>query len=98
MVLAEPLYIALQMAGYEGDAHRLVSDELVGSATRNERGLVDELLARAKTDHQLEKFVGRIPKETLEMLVDPEKYLGKSEEKAVEAADRAESYLNQRLK
>lgn len=98
MVMAEPMYIALQMAGYEGDSHRLVSDELVVTASANGNSLVEELLTKAKTDRDLEKVVEKIPKETLAMLGDPTKYLGMAQDKAIAAADRADEYLNQRLK
>jgi adenylosuccinate lyase len=98
LVLAEPLYIALQMAGFEGDSHRFVSDDLVTAAVENGRSLVEELIDRANIDPKLAQVVSRVPKEILELLGTPENYLGKSKDRARKACDRAENYLNQRLK
>lgn len=43
LVMAEPLYIALQMAGYESDAHELVNHTLVPRAKESGRQLIEEL-------------------------------------------------------
>lgn len=56
VVLAEPLYIILQMAGYEGDAHELVNHTLVPMAKASGRQLIEELWEHiAKNNRERQK-------------------------------------------
>lgn len=92
-ILAEPIYIALQMAGYEGDAHELVNH--VAMPHSRECGV--SLLAAtqwALAQESAEHVWRKIAPETLNMLSKPESYTGAAAVKALEIARSADSYLN----
>jgi adenylosuccinate lyase len=89
-ILAEPLYIALQMAGYEGDAHELVNQELMPIAREKNISLLEALKELAEIDFDLKKIVKNISAELLELLENPKNYIGAAEEKALEIANYAE--------
>lgn len=93
-ILAEPIYIALQMAGYEGDAHELVNQEAMPHSKHYGVSLLDA------TARILQGKVGpnslvwsKIPSETISMLSKPETYTGAAVMKAREIAESASSYL-----
>ncbi|MCK4822640.1 hypothetical protein KA005_43155, partial [bacterium] len=86
VILAEPLYIALQMAGYEGDAHELINKKLVAKAKDENLLLVEVLSLEAKKNFSLEQARKRIPKEVWNLLHHPEAYTGDAREKALEVA------------
>jgi adenylosuccinate lyase len=91
-ILAEPIYIALQMAGYEGDAHELVNHIAMPHAGQRGVSLLEATqwaLAQEKADQVWRK----IPPETISMLGKPESYTGAAAAKAREIADSAEAYL-----
>jgi adenylosuccinate lyase len=93
-VLAEPLYIALQMAGYKGDAHELINRKAMPLAQeRNEPLLfaLNDLLHSEGTD--LTEAMLNIPSDVLALLADPKNYTGDATAKAIEIADMAEEYL-----
>lgn len=94
VILAEPLYIALQMAGYKGDAHKLVNDILVPIATREKIHLVSALSRLGNKDEEIENVCDKIPKEVWELLHSPEDYTGRAQEKALEIADYAQNWIN----
>ncbi len=89
VVLAEPLYIALQMAGYEGDAHELVNHTLVPQAKKRGHQLIDELLDACMSNEELDAVVSRIPTEVRELLAHPEQYTGNAAQKALDIAEYA---------
>ncbi len=93
LILAEPLYIALQMAGYGGDAHELVNMKLVSRATETKKSLAEALEEIAEKDTELKTAMNNIPRELWELLHQPEKYIGKAEKKALEIADYAEKIV-----
>jgi adenylosuccinate lyase len=103
-ILAEPIYIALQMAGYEGDAHELVNHTAMPyskkhgvslleatrlALTRHPEPIDDPLAGPAHWD-----LWEKIPPETLRMLEKPETYTGAAVAKAHEIAKAAEAYLD----
>lgn len=88
LVLAEPLYLALQMAGYKWDAHHFVNKTLVPKATP-EKPLIKVLEELAKEDPELTEVVNRIPAEVRSLLHDPEDYIGLAIEKARAIAEKA---------
>lgn len=94
VILAEPLYIALQMAGYQGDAHKFVNHTLVPLAQTNKLPLMVVLQQQKENDGQLAEVVGRIPSEIVELLYHPEQYIGKAAEKAGEIVITAEEHIN----
>ena len=96
VILAEPLYCALQMAGYEGDAHKLVNHTLVPMAQQSGKMLIsvaEEYARRDEDGFELANALVGIPPEVLQLLYRPENYLGEAAEKALEVADLAEEKL-----
>lgn len=99
-ILAEPIYIALQMAGYEGDAHELVNHLALPFARANKITLIDStrlavLHEHFKGDHEaFESFWEKIPSDVRGMLEKPEMYTGAAATKAIEIAEAAKTYLN----
>jgi len=93
LILAEPMYIALQMAGYTGDAHEAVNHHAVplveqGKAT----DLVNAIAQLAVNDDALANAVLNVPQEVQDLLQHPEKYIGIAADKALEIASLAEMY------
>ncbi len=90
-ILAEPIYIALQMAGYEGDAHELVNHVALPYAKKHNMLL---LAATRQVLSDCNSIVWKnIPSDTVQMLEDSERYTGNAAEKAYEIAKAAEAYL-----
>ncbi len=87
VVLAEPLYIAVQMAGYEGDGHKLVSDVLTPRSLASGRTLIEELEELAGSDEGLAAVLEGIPTELRTLLRHPESYTGNARERALAIAD-----------
>ena len=98
LILAEPLYIALQMAGFPGDAHELVNRKLVPMATERKVLLVEILEEYAGNDIDLQKTISAIPGDVWELLHHPENYTGDAEKKALEIAMYAEEWNIERMK
>ena len=84
LILAEPLYIAIQMAGYNGDAHELVNRKLVPLVAERNIPLVEVLSELAKDDDSLKDVVKNIPEEIWDLLHHPEKYTGDAAKKTGE--------------
>jgi len=94
LILAEPLYLALQMAGYKWDAHEFVKKELIPKATP-EKPLISVLEELATEDPELKEVVDRIPEEIKSLLHNPEDYIGLAIEKAQTITEKAtERILN----
>lgn len=93
IILAEPLYIALQMAGYEGDAHELVNRQLVPLALSSNRPLIDVLSEHAEGETFVANALEHIPEDVIELLHHPEQYIGDAEGRTLTIVDRAETYL-----
>lgn len=91
-ILAEPIYIALQMAGYAGDAHELVN-HIALPHSRQERVSLLAATRWALERESAQQVWSRIPPETIDMLGKPETYTGAAAAKALEVAKRAEAYL-----
>jgi len=90
LILAEPLYLALQMAGLKKDAHKLVNETFVSRATP-EKPLIAVLEELAKKDSSLVEAVDRIPKKIQLLLQSPEDYIGLAIEKALAIVKKAKS-------
>lgn len=93
LVLSEAIYIALVMAGYEGDAHDLVNHTLVPRSQASGRHLIDELLLLADEEPKLKLVVQEIADELVELLRTPESFTGKAEEKAMEVVAKTDAFL-----
>ncbi len=97
LILAEPLYIALQMAGFSGDAHELVNHTVVPAAQKSGRLLIEELAELAQTNDELGVVFNNIPQEIMELLHHPESYIGDASERALEIAEEAEGLAREIL-
>jgi adenylosuccinate lyase len=91
-ILAEPIYIALQMAGYEGDAHELVNHIAMPHSRQAGVSLL-QATQWALRQQSAEQLWSKIPPETINMLGKPETYTGAAAAKAREIAGSAEAYL-----
>jgi len=97
VILAEPIYIALQMAGYAGDAHELVNRILMPRAQANKMPLATVLgsIAQYEGDQDLVDAYDRIPPEVKALLNSPESYVGEASKKAMEIVMRAEDCIRE---
>ncbi|MBN2854287.1 hypothetical protein JXK06_02000 [Patescibacteria group bacterium] len=89
LLMAEPIYIALQMAGYKDDAHHLVNHVLMGLAKKYSMSLFDALLFHAGQleNIELQLVLQKIPKEVQDLLAQPKKYIGLAARKALMIAE-----------
>lgn len=92
LVLSEPLYIALQMAGYRGNGHTLVNKILTPRAKESGRHLVDELRLLAETDAEAEEALDNMPVEVFRLLRKPEEYTGLAPKLAMQTYERAMAF------
>lgn len=93
LVLAEPVYIALQLAGYMGDGHKLVNHTLVPMATQKKIFLIDALEEVAEQDMDLGGIVAAIPDGMKQLFRNPQSYIGEAPQKAHQIADYADEVL-----
>ncbi len=98
VILAEPLYIALQMAGYDKDAHELVNRQLVPLAKEKNISLIEALGRLCIEDASLSIIRDKIPVKVLELLHYPERYTGDAKEKALEIANYAREWSQKLIK
>ncbi len=91
LILAEPLYITLQLAGYQGDGHKFVSQELVPAAKREGISLIDVLVRLAEQDPALQSVIKSVPENIWQLLRQPEQYTGLAKEKAMAIAGYAKA-------
>ena len=94
VILAEPLYIALQMAGFDDDAHEFVNRQLVPEAQKSSKQLMEILDNLSKKDENLKAIVNNIPDEIMKLLGKPENYIGDAKEKSLEIVNYAKSSLS----
>ncbi len=86
-IMAEPLYILLQIYGYEGDAHDFVNHTLIKRVKDNESSLYNEFLKESEVNENIMNALKNIPEEILLVLQDPSRYIGRAVEKAQEIVD-----------
>ncbi len=94
-MMAEPLYLSLQIAGYKGDAHELVNHSAMPIMAEQCGSLIDAVRSIAKSDEQVAEALANIPQETMLILENPETYTGLAKEKALQVAKDADMYLNE---
>ncbi len=87
LTMAEPLYLALQMYGYIGDAHELVNHTIVPRAQRDNKHLLEVAFLLEDNDPSLRIAIDKMPESMKEMLLTPEKYTGKAAARARTIAD-----------
>lgn len=74
--MAEPIYIALQLFGYEGDAHNLINSELLPAAKKSGITLIEQMQITAINDKSLKEILGKIPSNIIVALESPDAYIG----------------------
>lgn len=92
LILAEPIYLALQMAGYPGDAHELVNRSAVPRVEHRSGSIVGALQSIAEDEEDLKAALTRIPREVLALFERPASYVGNAAEQALDVAAIAESF------
>lgn len=95
LIMAEPLYLILQLYGYKGDAHELVNHTLISKAKNSGRPLTEELIGLAGNDQKVGEVLSKIPKEMFDLLRDPHKYIGKAEAKTMEVVKKANIFIRE---
>ncbi len=93
LTLAEPFYAALQLAGYEGDAHEVLNRHAVPISAREKVPLLAAVEQLAQHDRALEEALQNIPDDMTRLFFHPSTYTGMAREKALEIADMAEREL-----
>ncbi|MFH1367292.1 MAG: lyase family protein [Patescibacteria group bacterium] len=93
VILAEPLYIAMQMAGYQGDAHELVNRQAVPKSQVSGKFLIEVIEEMALEDPEIKSALENIPDELIGLFHHPENYTGDASEQALKIADLAEQYI-----
>ncbi|MEA2097595.1 MAG: lyase family protein [Patescibacteria group bacterium] len=91
-IMAEPLYLILQLYGYEGDAHDLVNHTLIPRAKSSDRSLTEELIKLSLEDQDISKVISQIPEEMFDLLHSPCKYIGRAETKTMEVVKKAKRF------
>lgn len=93
-ILAEPMYLILGWVGFSGDAHKLVSDEVVPRTDGGRKSIVEATRAALgdKFPDQAD-LLDAVPQDMLRLLENPGMYSGRAEQKALQIAAAADAYL-----
>lgn len=95
VILAEPLYLALQKSGYEGDAHELINHKAMPLVQQGKASsLMEAILSLRDRDEALEYAIRQIPSKLFSDLGDPKNYFGSAPEEARAIAALATKYLD----
>ncbi|MFA4999922.1 MAG: lyase family protein [Patescibacteria group bacterium] len=86
LIMAEPIYISLQLAGYSQDAHELVNRILTPMAKTSGLTIIYHLEEMAKNNQDISGALEKIPDELKNLFRNPELYTGKAATKAFEIA------------
>ena len=97
-IMAEPIYISLQLAGYKGDAHHLVNHQLTPMSQSEGIPLIACLEKLTKTDEELNTVYQNIPNDILEVLWSPKDYIGKAAKKSHEVANWARLQIAEKVR
>ena len=92
VILAEPLYLALQMHGYPGDAHEVINHKAMPLVSEA-RTLVQAVELLASEDDELSAAWQAIPYEMHQLFCEPGNYIGNARQKVRETCERADAYL-----
>jgi adenylosuccinate lyase len=91
-ILAEPLYLALQMYGYPGDAHEVINHKAM-PLVYDDRTLVQAVQLLTEEDAELRVAWENIPLDLRTLFHEPWNYVGRAQEKVWETCARAGAYL-----
>jgi adenylosuccinate lyase len=94
LILAEPIYIALQMAGYPGDAHEVVNRRAISIAQTERISLMAAVEELAVADDDIRHALDAMPPEIVHLLHSPKQYVGDAQKKALAVVAAAESYIS----
>ncbi|MEK7497165.1 MAG: lyase family protein [Patescibacteria group bacterium] len=94
VILAEPIYLALQMYGYLGDAHKLVNERAMPISQAKSIPLIQAIEEIAEQDPEVESVLSKIPVEFRELFNHPENYTGDAAVKALEIVQIAKDKLS----
>ncbi len=95
-VIAEPIYLTLQLYGYQKDAHQLVNHCLMPKSKECGNSLFEQLKIEAETDKELAEILyNKIPTEVLKSLESPEEYTGRAVEKSLEISEKVLQFLEE---
>lgn len=103
VILAEPIYIALQMAGFEGDAHHLVNHVALPYQQEHGGSLFDAMFDFALLDYyegdeaKADIIFGNLPDGFAELCEVPRSYIGASVAKCDQVIKNAILYLSQTI-
>lgn len=93
LIMAEPIYLALQLYGYKGDAHNFVNHTLVPRASESGNDLMTEFIIISSENKEIEEVLSRIPEEIQNALCEPQNCIGKAETKTMEVVEKARAFL-----
>lgn len=93
-ILAEPMYIALQMAGYPGDAHKLINERAMTVCKERKIGLLNALRDIGQTDHEVAEALEKIPQDIMGLFGSTSHYIGDAVKKTEEIALDAITYVD----
>jgi adenylosuccinate lyase len=93
IILAEPLYLALQMYGYPGDAHEVINHQAMPRVGINARSLYEAVEQVTHLDEELEAAWKNIPRDLHSLFREPHNYVGLARQKVRETCERADAYL-----
>lgn len=91
VILAEPLYLALQMYGYKGDAHEVINHEAMKMVS-DDLTLVEAVEKLAIGDDEIASALNNIPVELHALFREPGNYNGKAAAKVQEICELADAY------
>jgi adenylosuccinate lyase len=95
LILSEPLYIALQLYGFSGDAHKLVNEVIVERARGLPAAEFTTVVQTALEEIGQGNVWESIPQALQQLFNNPDLYTGVAEDKAREVCDDARYILSE---
>src|SRR3990167_3163472 len=92
VILAEPLYLALQIFGGYDDAHTLINERVMPIA-QSYGDLLSAVACIAGRDPEVKAALKKIPSDIMDLLYHSHEYVGDAPQKALAIADEGMKYL-----